>query len=482
MVFQASLSCPLRVCVLLAVALSAAACTKEPQQVSWTIAFSDPTLQDRASAVEAAILSGGCANNSVAPLYDETLSLSGSGGATSRPPTLSPGVYGVRTRARDATCVVYAEGCEEVTFPLANGAITVTMQPVATETAACPSSQCTQGLCVSAGLDDGGTTPVDGSTPVDGGSDAATDGASDANTDASTDSGTDGSTPPPVCGSVSVTPAATQTGSCPDVRLTLGVNVSYPTGCTAADYTFDWRITSLSDNVEWFTLSGNGAAAASGGNVQSGTYAAPLVNLNVPSDADRWVEMNVGDPAAGNNTYGLYSPALTFNANASYNIRFWTFASNRSVTNMLRVSLVALDGSVFSQSSVNVNGQSAWTYHNVSLVAGASVPSPAFLVLSFWQPNNTYSVVNGDRIGIDEVQVIRNGNNLTPTGDFESDATLGPTPAWEPYFPGGFSASFRSNPPRRIAGQQRVEVRIHNGNFAPGAYTSVNVAGSPCGS
>jgi alpha-tubulin suppressor-like RCC1 family protein len=138
-------------CVVVAIAL-ALACSPGERRLRWEMVFAPMTLGTRAVIVEGRILQGGCGG---AEIYRAE---AGRGEVPAMAPRLDPGRYGFAGRSRDASCIWFAEGCEERDVPLGEGAlVTITLAPT-TETPACAPSECSAGACASgdAGLRDSG--------------------------------------------------------------------------------------------------------------------------------------------------------------------------------------------------------------------------------------------------------------------------------------------------------------------------------------
>lgn len=186
-----------------------AACTKpDPHQTSWSISFVNSELQGRAAVVEAEIVIGGCNGGQDEVVYTALIPMDDTGNVP-RPPVLKPGTYGVRAKARSGECVVFAEGCQAVAFPLATPTVAVSLLPAASESAACGNLQCVSGQCINPNAD-GGTdgSTLDSATGKDGDADAGDSG--DGSPDA--DSG-------PACPLVSANPSVSKTGTCPNTQL-----------------------------------------------------------------------------------------------------------------------------------------------------------------------------------------------------------------------------------------------------------------------
>ncbi len=66
--------------------------------------------------------------------------------AVAEPPELPPGTYAFEAIASNAACTPVAEGCFELTLP-ASGPVVVQVSPVALPMPACPSSECSAGVC-----------------------------------------------------------------------------------------------------------------------------------------------------------------------------------------------------------------------------------------------------------------------------------------------------------------------------------------------
>jgi alpha-tubulin suppressor-like RCC1 family protein len=148
----------------IALAIFASACDAEVRTLSWEFVFADETLAARALVVEGRILEGGCTSSSVRYAAESTRTM-----GPVAPPRLEPGRYGFEGNARDASCVVFASGCQELDVPQAEGAlVTITLSDT-TPRAACDAELCTMGSC--AGALDGGASR-DAGPPLDAGRDA----------------------------------------------------------------------------------------------------------------------------------------------------------------------------------------------------------------------------------------------------------------------------------------------------------------------
>lgn len=116
----------------------------EPVPLSWTVSFSDPSLCEDVVAYEASLERGGCGGEVV---YAVT-SFRGSGERLATPPTLSPGRWGLRVRARDADCRFVADDCVERELPVDQPALDVALACGAPVDRACAESTCAAGVCV----------------------------------------------------------------------------------------------------------------------------------------------------------------------------------------------------------------------------------------------------------------------------------------------------------------------------------------------
>lgn len=113
-----------------------------PHTLSWELGWSDTVLEDRAVAVEASILEGGCEGT---VLWTTQIEL---GHETEDPPKLGEGRYGFRARARDMSCIWFADGCRDLELPAEDASSDVRVVLAgATELAACAADLCIAGLC-----------------------------------------------------------------------------------------------------------------------------------------------------------------------------------------------------------------------------------------------------------------------------------------------------------------------------------------------
>lgn len=161
----------------LAVLLCACGDDPPPRGLAWEIAFADAALRTRAAVVEATIRRGGCAGETVFAAEIR------SGGGMGDTPVLPRGAWGFAARARDASCVWFAEGCVRVELP-SDEKVIVELAP-SVESMACAAERCVDGDC-RIPSDGGG---VDGD--VDGGACASTETACDDARDEDCDRRTD---------------------------------------------------------------------------------------------------------------------------------------------------------------------------------------------------------------------------------------------------------------------------------------------------
>src|SRR5687767_5781217 len=103
--------------VAAAVSWLAGCAAEDPRRAEWSFRFLPPGLETRAVAIEARILEGGCGGSR--ELYVDEVTVGGGAASAEMPPVLGPGRYGLAGRARDAVCLRFAEGCEDVTLPRA---------------------------------------------------------------------------------------------------------------------------------------------------------------------------------------------------------------------------------------------------------------------------------------------------------------------------------------------------------------------------
>lgn len=113
-----------------------------PHTLSWELGWSNPNLEDRAVAVEASILEGGCAGP---VLWVQEV---GTGGSSEDPPHLDEGRYGFAARARDLQCRWFAAGCRELDLPVDenDGDVRVVLSETTSEPAC---ADCMAGTCQS---------------------------------------------------------------------------------------------------------------------------------------------------------------------------------------------------------------------------------------------------------------------------------------------------------------------------------------------
>jgi len=116
----------------------------EPVPLSWTVSFSDPASCDGVVAYEASLERGGCGGEAV---YSVTR-FRGAGERLDAPPTLAPGRWGFRVRARDGDCRFVADECVERALPLDQPALDVALTCGAAGDPACAAASCAAGVCV----------------------------------------------------------------------------------------------------------------------------------------------------------------------------------------------------------------------------------------------------------------------------------------------------------------------------------------------
>lgn len=115
-----------------------------PHLLSWEIGWGEIGLENRAVAIEASILQGGCGGGTVVWMQEVPAASAG----FDDPPTLGEGRYGFAARARDASCVWYASGCREIDMPGENqGSLLVVLEALEPPEPACPVDQCIAGGC-----------------------------------------------------------------------------------------------------------------------------------------------------------------------------------------------------------------------------------------------------------------------------------------------------------------------------------------------
>lgn len=146
---------------VLACCASLAACSTDPHGLSWGVRFATPADEARAVLVEARILRGGCDGTVV---YAADLEI-GAAVTAMAPGELEKGRYGFAARARDASCVWFAEECVEDDLPQEVATPIIVLLAAGPEMAACAPALCVDGRCEGE-VRDGGTP--DGGTP-DGG-------------------------------------------------------------------------------------------------------------------------------------------------------------------------------------------------------------------------------------------------------------------------------------------------------------------------
>ncbi len=153
----------------------------DPRALDWSIVFADEALRADARLVEAEIRQGGCDGEVVWSATIRPDDLDGM-----RPPALEPGTWGFAARARDASCVWIAAGCEPAELGADDQPASVrTVLAEATPVAACAPESCRAGECglADAGSNDTGTpdtgTPDAGPPDAGPSCDPADDGCSD---------------------------------------------------------------------------------------------------------------------------------------------------------------------------------------------------------------------------------------------------------------------------------------------------------------
>lgn len=128
-------------CALLVLPLVSVACAA-PVPLDWTVSLADPALCAGVVAFEARIERGGCGGEIV---YEVTR-FRGAGDALPTPDRLSPGTWGFRVRARDASCRFVADRCIERALPAGQPALDVDVTCGPPMEAAC--ATCDSGVCV----------------------------------------------------------------------------------------------------------------------------------------------------------------------------------------------------------------------------------------------------------------------------------------------------------------------------------------------
>ncbi|UJR78731.1 Flagellar hook-length control protein FliK [Sandaracinus amylolyticus] len=104
--------------------------------------MASPDLAARVATIEATVHRGGCTGDVI---YRDVLRDGASG---MPPPLLGRGTYGFRGRALDEECVIFAEGCVQVSLPAGDPRVLVVLDE-RTPVAACDSSACGGGGCQS---------------------------------------------------------------------------------------------------------------------------------------------------------------------------------------------------------------------------------------------------------------------------------------------------------------------------------------------
>jgi hypothetical protein len=139
----------LRSALFLLPALTLVGCEGDPQPLGWELEFEGRTLLERARVVEATILEGGCSGEE---LYSVEVVMGELSNA--EVPVLADGTWGFAGRARDESCVLFAEGCTEVELPTV-GPVVVILTPRGAEIPACSSTFCEGGRCSDVPVDGG---------------------------------------------------------------------------------------------------------------------------------------------------------------------------------------------------------------------------------------------------------------------------------------------------------------------------------------
>ena len=136
----------------------------ETRDLPWTVQFETDGDRAQATKLEVAVLRGGCAG---AEVHRELRDLSPSGAAFGRPPPLEPGTWAFAARARDASCIWFAGGCETRSLPVPDGqVVTVHVSSVEFDPLpACEPSSCIEGRCTGETADPDAGTAVDAGPP-----------------------------------------------------------------------------------------------------------------------------------------------------------------------------------------------------------------------------------------------------------------------------------------------------------------------------
>jgi alpha-tubulin suppressor-like RCC1 family protein len=124
--------------------LTALLCACETKDLVW---YYD--IDGAPAWIEVEIREGGCDGNIV---YADGFA---PGGAMT-PPSLGSGQHSFVVRAHDASCNVFAEGCETVTLPLGTDSLTVTAGPTTARPACSTDQTCEAGQCVGGDMPDAG--------------------------------------------------------------------------------------------------------------------------------------------------------------------------------------------------------------------------------------------------------------------------------------------------------------------------------------
>lgn len=127
--------------LLCLITLGTWSCGPTEHAIEWQIVFADDDLRDRAVAVEAYLLEGGCTSAEV--LYRVELIR---GETSPRPPRLPTGRYGFVGEARDHNCRWFAGSCLEAALPEQGPTVTVTLEE-STGRQQCPVERCQDGFC-----------------------------------------------------------------------------------------------------------------------------------------------------------------------------------------------------------------------------------------------------------------------------------------------------------------------------------------------
>jgi hypothetical protein len=124
----------------LALASLGIACAPAPTSLTWQVQLEDASLLSRAAVVDARILRGGCDGPEI---YGAALRPRGA--MALAPPALEPGVWGFAASAHDASCVRFADVCDEITLQGVTSVVSVLAR--VTEEPACTAARCDDGSC-----------------------------------------------------------------------------------------------------------------------------------------------------------------------------------------------------------------------------------------------------------------------------------------------------------------------------------------------